>query len=66
MSVYGPGTVALSGRPVSDRASVNSSTMPSPAGAVMRSTTSNGVLVSQCGWPSLRGSSMVRMPRRWS
>ena len=64
MSVYGPGTVALSGLLVSDRASLNSSTMPRPAGAEMRSTTSNGVLVSQCGWPSLRGSSIVRMPWR--
>jgi len=55
-------TVALSLAVVSERASLNSSTMPRPSGAVSFSTISNGVLVSQCGWPSLRGGSRARMP----
>ena len=51
-------------RLVSERASRNSSTMPRPWGAAIFSVTSNGVLVSHSGWPSLRGAGSVRRPVR--
>ena len=60
--MYGPGTVALSRFDVSARASLNSSTMPRPLGALIVSVTSNGVFVSQRGWPSWRGAGSARMP----